>query len=180
MRHATRESLLCICRETKHLPDAEKDVFVLQYSTAPRHTPHWCCPLIINDKLCLKTTAECMHYSRVKIAQIPCICIQYWSDSIYVYLKNEFAYAGIDAKGLDPDLDCHHLVVNDWKDLEAQQNVCIISMPTVFDPSLAPPGKATIHAYVAANEPYDLWQGLDRKSQEYKKLKVLDASPLCT
>ena len=81
-------------------------------------------------------------------------------------------FAGIDAKGLDPNLDCHHLVVNDWKDLEAQQNVCIISMPTVFDPSLAPPGKATIHAYVAANEPYDIWQGLDRKSEEYKKLKV--------
>ena len=85
--------------------------------------------------------------------------------------------AGINAKGLDPNLDCHHLVVNDWKDLEAQQNVCIISMPTVFDSSLAPPGKATIHAYVAANEPYDIWQGLDRKSEEYRKLKVCRSNP---
>ena len=81
--------------------------------------------------------------------------------------------AGIDAKGLDPNLDCHHLVVNDWEDLEASQNVCIISIPSVFDPSLAPAGKATIHAYVAANEPYDLWKGLDRKSKEYKDLKVM-------
>ncbi len=81
--------------------------------------------------------------------------------------------AGIDATGLDPDLDCHHLVVNDWHDLEASQNVCIISIPTVFDKSLAPAGKATIHAYVAANEPYDIWEGLDRKSKEYKDLKVI-------
>lgn len=81
--------------------------------------------------------------------------------------------AGIDATGLDPDLDCHHLVVNDWHDLEASQNVCIISIPTVFDKSLAPAGKATIHAYVAANEPYDIWAGLDRQSKEYKDLKVM-------
>ena len=79
---------------------------------------------------------------------------------------------GIDATGLDPNLDCHHLVVNDWQDLEASQNVCIISIPTVFDKSLAPAGKATIHAYVAANEPYEMWVGLDRGSKEYKDRKV--------
>lgn len=81
-------------------------------------------------------------------------------------------HAGIDAKGLDPNLDCHHLVVNDWQDLEAAQNVCIISIPSVFDSSLAPAGKHTIHAYVAANEPYNIWQGLDKNSKEYKDLKV--------
>ena len=146
--------------------------------------------------------------------------------------------AGIDASGLPSDLECHHLVVNQWQDLEAPQNVCIISIPSVFDKSLAPPGKHTIHAYVAggpaqlhvhnclstmgcsrvagrpaarcltfcrtsqrysqaalqvcntashlcvacpgakasllsvANEPYDIWNGLDRKSQEYQDLKV--------
>ena len=82
-------------------------------------------------------------------------------------------HAGIDAEGLDPNLDCHHLIVNDWQDLEASQNVCIISIPSVFDASLAPAGKHTIHAYVAANEPYDIWQGLDKKSEEYRNLKVL-------
>lgn len=87
-------------------------------------------------------------------------------------------HLGIDATGLDPDLDCHHLVVNDWHDLEASQNVCIISIPTVFDKSLAPAGKATIHAYVAANEPYGIWEGLDRKSKEYKELKEQRAEPL--
>lgn len=49
-------------------------------------------------------------------------------------------HLGIDATGLSPDLDCHHLVVNDWNSLEDALNVCIASIPTQFDPALAPPG----------------------------------------
>ena len=33
-------------------------------------------------------------------------------------------------------------------------------------------GKALIHAYTAGNEPYEVWQGMDRRSAEYKALKV--------
>ena len=33
---------------------------------------------------------------------------------------------------------------------QAPQNVVNISIPTVFDPSLAPPGKHLIHAYTGA------------------------------
>ena len=87
-------------------------------------------------------------------------------------LAGSCACAGIDAEGLPPDLDCHHLVVNSWDDLEAPQNVCIASIPTVFDPSLAPDGKALIHAYTAGNEPWEAWAGLDRRSEEYGRLKV--------
>lgn len=58
-------------------------------------------------------------------------------------------HLGIDASGLSPDLDCHHLVVNDWSNLEDPLNVCIASVPTQFDPSLAPPGKAVVHTYTA-------------------------------
>lgn len=80
--------------------------------------------------------------------------------------------AGIDADGLPPDLECHHLFVNDWADVTAEQNVCIASVPSVFDPSLAPAGKAQVHAYCAANEPWERWEGLDRRSPEYRRLKV--------
>ena len=91
--------------------------------------------------------------------------------------------AGIDARGLPADFQGHHLVINDWEDLAAPQNVCIISVPTQFDPALAPEGKGVVHAYVAANEPYAVWQGMDRRSQDYKDLKVgppcgVPASPL--
>lgn len=80
-------------------------------------------------------------------------------------------HLGIDAAGLPADLDCHHLIVNQWDDITAPQNVCIVSIPTVFDPSLAPPGKAVVHAYVAANEPYALWEGKQRGSEEYRCFK---------
>lgn len=32
-------------------------------------------------------------------------------------------------------------------------------------------GKHVLHAYTPATEPYSLWEGLDRNSSEYKKLK---------
>jgi phytoene dehydrogenase-like protein len=80
-------------------------------------------------------------------------------------------HLGIDATGLSPDLDCHHLVVNDWSNLEAPLNVCIASIPTQFDPALAPPGKAVVHAYTAGNEPYSVWEGLRRGSKEYEDMK---------
>lgn len=32
-------------------------------------------------------------------------------------------------------------------------------------------GKHVLHAYTPATEPYSLWEGLDRSSPEYKKLK---------
>jgi hypothetical protein len=49
--------------------------------------------------------------------------------------------------------------------------MCARLVPAVIDPSLAPPGKHTLHAYLPATEPYELWAGLDRRSDEYKRLK---------
>lgn len=56
------------------------------------------------------------------------------------------------------------------------QNVTIASIPSTLSPGLAPPGKALVHAYTAGNEPYELWEGLDRRSPEYQRLKAR-ASP---
>jgi hypothetical protein len=39
-------------------------------------------------------------------------------------------HLGIDASGLPADLECHHLVVNDWANTTAHNNVCIASIPT--------------------------------------------------
>ena len=73
--------------------------------------------------------------------------------------------------GLD-DLELHHIVVNSWEHgVDAQQNVVLISIASVMDPSLAPKGKHTLHAYTPATEPFELWQGLTRGSKEYEDLK---------
>jgi len=54
-------------------------------------------------------------------------------------------HLGIDASGLPPGgaEEAHHLFVHDLfqKKIEDPQNVCILSIPTVFDPALAPGGR---------------------------------------
>ncbi|PNW72273.1 hypothetical protein CHLRE_16g674950v5 [Chlamydomonas reinhardtii] len=81
-------------------------------------------------------------------------------------------HVGFDAKGLDPGLELHHIVVNRWEGgVDQPQNVVLISIPSVKDPSMAPAGKHCLHAYLPATEPYEIWKGLDRRSLEYAKLK---------
>lgn len=79
-------------------------------------------------------------------------------------------HLGIDGENLPEDLDCHYLVVNNWE-ITAPQNVVAISIPSLLDPSLAPPGKHNIHVYTPATEPYQLWSELDRQSEEYDRQK---------
>ncbi|XP_010681073.2 prolycopene isomerase, chloroplastic [Beta vulgaris subsp. vulgaris] len=81
-------------------------------------------------------------------------------------------HLGFDAEGSREDLDIHHIVVNDWKrGVDADQNVVLLSIPTVLSPDLAPPGKHVLHAYTPGTEPFEIWEGLDRRSDEYKRLK---------
>lgn len=81
-------------------------------------------------------------------------------------------HLGIDATGLQPDLACHHIVVNDWEaGITAPQNVILVSIPSLLDPELAPAGKHVLHVYTPGNEPYDLWQGMDRRSPAYNQQK---------
>ena len=81
-------------------------------------------------------------------------------------------HLGIDAEGLPDDLEIHHIYVEDWaRGVTAEQNMVLISIPSVLSPGMAPPGKHVIHAYTPGNEPLALWDGLDRHSAEYKKLK---------
>ncbi|CAD7702081.1 unnamed protein product [Ostreobium quekettii] len=80
-------------------------------------------------------------------------------------------HLGFDASGLD-DVDLHHIIVNSWENgVDSEQNVALISIASVIDPDFAPPGKHSLHAYVPATEPWDLWKDIDRRSEEYKRLK---------
>ncbi|XP_052194546.1 prolycopene isomerase, chloroplastic [Diospyros lotus] len=82
-------------------------------------------------------------------------------------------HLGFEAKGIREDLGIHHIVVNDWdRGVDADQNVVLISVPSALSPDLAPPGKHILHAYTPGTEPFELWEGLDRRSAEYKELKT--------
>ncbi|MEA5573978.1 NAD(P)/FAD-dependent oxidoreductase [Calothrix sp. UHCC 0171] len=83
-------------------------------------------------------------------------------------------HLGIDAQGIRRDLACHYIFVKDWKvGITTPQNLIVISIPSVLDSTLAPPGKHVIHVYTPGNEPYRLWKGMSRHSQEYKQQKEM-------
>jgi len=82
-------------------------------------------------------------------------------------------HIGFDMTGLD-DLNIHHIVVPSWDDIEAPQNVSLISIPSALDPENRSSKKknfGTLHAYHPATEPFEIWDGLKRSSQKYKDLK---------
>lgn len=65
-------------------------------------------------------------------------------------------HLGIRAEGLE-SLTGHHVVVHDRdRDLTEPGNTCMISIPSVWDAQLAPPGHHVIHAYTL--EPFAPWQ----------------------
>jgi phytoene dehydrogenase-like protein len=75
-------------------------------------------------------------------------------------------HLGIKAEGLD-NLTGHHVVVRDAeRDITTPGNTCMISIPSVWDASLAPPGHHVVHAYTL--EPHAHWQR-DNRYQERKK-----------
>jgi phytoene dehydrogenase-like protein len=58
-------------------------------------------------------------------------------------------HVGFDATGIDPEM--HHIVVNSWDGgVDTEQNVVLISIASVADPTLAPKGKHVLHAYTPA------------------------------
>jgi phytoene dehydrogenase-like protein len=67
-------------------------------------------------------------------------------------------HLGIPKEGLPDDLECHHSVLNWDLPVTDEQNMVIISIPTVFDPSLAPEGYHVVHAYTAASDNFDEWE----------------------
>lgn len=75
-------------------------------------------------------------------------------------------HLGIRAAGLE-HLDGHHVVLRDGdRDLTEPGNTCMISIPTVWDPRLAPDNHHAVHAYTL--EPYAGWQR-DRSYAERKR-----------
>ena len=76
-------------------------------------------------------------------------------------------HLGIRAEGLE-HLIGHHVVVHDTEqDIAAPGNTCMISIPSVWDPSLAPSGHHVVHAYTL--EPHINWQrdgGYEERKRE--------------
>lgn len=81
-------------------------------------------------------------------------------------------HLGIRAEGLDA-LTGHHVVVHESdRDITVPGNTCMISIPTVWNDSQAPPNHHAVHAYTL--EPYEPWQ----RDEHYGDRKRNRAEPL--
>jgi len=83
-------------------------------------------------------------------------------------------HLGIDAAVVPEGFDCHHLLLEDWSAMEAEQGVIFVSMPTLLDPSLAPAGRHIVHTFTPSAMEH--WQGLEPAA--YKAKKEADAARL--
>ena len=90
--------------------------------------------------------------SAAKVKQIKCRADDMCMTGSFMHL-----HLGIPKKGLPDDLECHHSVLDMSIDVTAEQNMVIISIPTVFDQSLAPDGYHIVHAYTAACDEFMPW-----------------------
>ena len=78
-------------------------------------------------------------------------------------------------KSLIPDeFNCHHLILNKWEDLEKEQGVTFVSIPTLLDSQLAPEDNHIIHAFTPSS--IKEWEGL--KSSEYIEKKTNDSNKI--
>jgi len=92
-------------------------------------------------------------------------------------------HLGVRADKLPNDLPPQWTIVNSWEvPIDAPGNVIVVSVPSLLDPTLAPDGYHTIHAYTAGNEPYEVWEKFEgvntRTDPEYLALKEARAAPM--
>lgn len=84
-------------------------------------------------------------------------------------------HLALDMRGSSVDvasLLVNYIFVESWAaGVDASQNVVVLCVPSAADPGLAPDGHVVMHAYTPATEPYALYEGMRRDSEEYRALK---------
>jgi prolycopene isomerase len=83
-------------------------------------------------------------------------------------------HLGVHGNIIPVGTECHHIMLDDWNQMEAPEGTLFISIPTILDPGLAPPGRHIIHAFTPSWM-HD-WQGLT--SQNYRERKAQVANRL--
>lgn len=83
-------------------------------------------------------------------------------------------HLGVDAAVIPEGFHCHHLVLEDWAEMESEQGVIFVSIPTLLDPSLAPEGRHIVHTFT----PSDIQAWMDLSPAAYKAKKAADTARL--
>jgi prolycopene isomerase len=83
-------------------------------------------------------------------------------------------HLGVKAEILPKGTECHHIILENWEDMEKEQGTIFVSIPTLLDPTLAPEGYHIIHSFTPSY--IKNWQ--DLSSQEYQQKKEESANQL--
>jgi prolycopene isomerase len=76
-------------------------------------------------------------------------------------------HLGVKAEALPIGTECHHILLEDWSNMESEQGTIFVSIPTLLDPSLAPEGHHIIHTFTPSW--ISEWQNLSPSEYEAKK-----------
>lgn len=76
-------------------------------------------------------------------------------------------HLGIAADVLPIGTDCHHILLEDWQNMEEPEGTIFVSIPTLLDPDLAPQGHHIVHTFTPSW--MEDWQGLSPSEYEQKK-----------
>jgi len=83
-------------------------------------------------------------------------------------------HLGVKAEVLKAGTECHHIILDNWENMEKSQETIFVSIPTLLDPDLAPAGYHIIHAFTPSW--LSEWQGLS--PADYESKKEIDAGRL--
>lgn len=81
-------------------------------------------------------------------------------------------FCGIPQESVPADYSTHHIILQDWQQMEANQGTLYLSIPSILDPSIAPPNRHNLHAFVV--EEHNQWV----RSPEYRERKKAVAQSL--
>jgi prolycopene isomerase len=76
-------------------------------------------------------------------------------------------HLGVEADVLPIGTECHHILLENWDNMEAPEGTIFVSIPTLLDPDLAPAGYHIVHAFTPSW--IEEWQGLSTSEYEQKK-----------
>lgn len=76
-------------------------------------------------------------------------------------------HLGVRSDVIPADTDCHHILLEDWDRLEDAYGTVFVSIPTLLDPDLAPPGHHIFHVFTPSW--IEDWKDLTSKEYEQKK-----------
>jgi prolycopene isomerase len=81
-------------------------------------------------------------------------------------------HLGVKAETLPSGTECHHILLEDWSQMEDSLGTIFVSIPTLLDPTLAPPKHHIIHAFTPSW--LEEWQGLSPSEYTARKEAVAE------